>query len=168
MVRAGAVMVRVFAVLVGVMLAIAEPIPPASAQDRTPLLIEGTTTLYQRVLTRPGAVMHSVAGDAATAAPSEVPPLSLFFVYERRDVGGEQWLEIGAGTAGVIDGWIPASTAIDWRQTLVLAFTNPVNRDRALFFRDGDYLLNLIESESLVAETDQIREELNTGTLPTD
>lgn len=31
--------------------------PEAEAQARRPLLVEGTTTLYQRVITRPGATL---------------------------------------------------------------------------------------------------------------
>ena len=44
--------------------------PQAQAQDR-PLLVEGKTTLYQRVLSRPGATLHESPG--GTALEEAVP-----------------------------------------------------------------------------------------------
>ena len=37
--------------------------PLAFAAERAPLLLEGKKTLYQRVLTRPGAVLKREPGD---------------------------------------------------------------------------------------------------------
>ena len=58
---------------------------PALAQARTPLLIEGKTTLYQSVLTRPGVKIAEGVG-----APGTVPvqPFTPLYVYERMPVDG--------------------------------------------------------------------------------
>ena len=41
----------------------------AEAQQRRPMVIEGTTSLYQRVITRPGAQLAPRPGETARARP---------------------------------------------------------------------------------------------------
>jgi hypothetical protein len=106
----------------------------AEAQPRQPLLIEGTTTLYQRVITRPGAALSP----RPDVAGRPIPGFSVFYVYARRGEGEQAWLEVGEGMDGRIAGFIRAAQAIEWRHGMVLAFTNPAGRDRTLFFRDGE------------------------------
>lgn len=102
----------------------------ADAQPRQPLLIEGMTTLYQRVITRPGAALAPRPGETQGARP--VPGFSVFYVYARR----EGWIEVGETAQGRTEGWLRDAQAIPWRHTMILAFTNPAGRDRAMFFRD--------------------------------
>lgn len=117
------------------LLALLVALPPAAeAQTRQPLLIEGTTTLYQRVITRPGAMLSPRPG----AAGRPVPGFSVFYVYARDGQGQGAWLEVGETTAGRTVGFIQAERAIDWRHGMVLAFTNPAGRDRTMFFRDEE------------------------------
>ncbi|MEE8271485.1 MAG: vWA domain-containing protein [Alphaproteobacteria bacterium] len=146
---------------------VAVPWRGAIAQERTALLMDGKSSLYQRVLTRPGAAIH-VAPDGNAPASADVQPLSMFFVYDRRLADGSDWIEVGPASTGLPVGWMPAAMAIDWKQTLTVAFTNPVNRDRALFFRDRDYLLDLIESEMLVPTVDGYRDSVSRGAVPAD
>ena len=40
--------------------------PAAHAADRTPLLMEGKKTLYQRVITHPGASLYAGQGEGST------------------------------------------------------------------------------------------------------
>ncbi len=108
---------------------------PAEAQQRRqPLTIEGTTTLYQRVITRPGAALSP----RAEVAGRPVPGFSVFYVYGRGGEGANAWVEVGEGADGRTSGFIRAAQVIDWRHTMILAFTNPAGRDPVLFFRDGD------------------------------
>ncbi len=140
--------------------------PPGQAEARTPLLMPGTTSLWQRVLTRPGA--KAAAEPAGASAGPEIPALSMLFVYGRAKSGDADWIEVGTTPGGRTLGWIPAAEAIDWKQTMVVLFTNPVNRDRALFFKDADPLLGLMESPDAGARAAALRQAAETGALPQD
>jgi serine/threonine-protein kinase PpkA len=105
----------------------------AAAQARTPLLMEGKRSLYQRVIVRPGAMLLQGVG---AAAPRPVPGFSVFYVYDRQKVVNGQagdWVQVGRGADGHVDGWLPADKAIDWPHTMVAAFTNPSGRAPVLF-----------------------------------
>ncbi|MFE0752533.1 serine/threonine protein kinase [Inquilinus sp. NPDC058860] len=138
--------------------------PPAGA--RKPLLMAGTTSLWQRVLARPGARPSQVPG--GPPAEAEISPLTMLFVYARTAGDGGNWLEVGATSGGRTLGWLPEAEAIDWKQTLVVNFTNPVNRDRALFFKDSAPLLSIMEATDAEARTAALRQTAITGTLPPD
>jgi serine/threonine-protein kinase PpkA len=97
-----------------------------SAAERKALPMPGKTSLYQRVLTRPGAAVRE-APAAVSRRGAEIPPLSVFYVYGRRQLQGTDWLELGTAAADAAAGWLPAAQAIDWRQTLTLAFTRNAN-----------------------------------------
>lgn len=115
---------------------------PAMAAE--PLLMPGKQTLYQRVLTRPGAALVPQPG--ATDGTVQTP-FSVFYVYDRRTVGGQSWVAVGATAQGTVDGWLPADGVIDWKQTMVLAFTNPAGRARTLFFDERAPLVDLLEAD---------------------
>ena len=68
--------------------------PSAMAQARTPLLIEGKTTLYQKILTRPGAKLIDKPGASGGKA---LAPMSVLFVYGRKD----GLVEVGAASDGL-------------------------------------------------------------------
>ena len=138
----------------------------APAATRTPLLMPGTTSLWQRVLTRPGAKAAAEPGQAS--AGPEIPALSMLFVYGRAKSGDADWIEIGTTPGGQTLGWIPAAEAIDWKQTMVVLFTNPVNRDRALFFNADDPLLTLMEAPDAGARAAALRQAAETHALPPD
>jgi hypothetical protein len=104
---------------------------PALAQARTPLLMEGKTSLYQRVLTRPGAQLGAQPGGAAG---QPVPALSQYYVYERRPIDGAEWLAVGAGSRGTVDGWVRAEATLPWKSQMALVFTNPAARAPTLLF----------------------------------
>ena len=140
--------------------------PPAATADRTALSIPDKPGLYQRVLTRPDARLLTLPGGAAAPGPA-LPALSVLYVFDRRAVQGKDWIEVGAA-ADAAQGWIAAAQAIDWRQTLTLAFTRTSNRDPALFFRDHDRLTHLLEAEDLVPQVDRLRAEVKTGRFPAD
>lgn len=137
----------------------------AQAPKRTPLLIDGKQTLYQRVLTRPGAV---AAGEPGRTDGKALPPLSVLFVYKRADVGERIYLEVGAGSDGRTIGWVDAQNTIPWRHTMVMAFTNPANRDRVLFLRNRTDLMDLLQSDQLLAKAEAWRRAVAAGTLPPD
>ncbi len=139
---------------------------PAATADRTALSIADKPGLYQRVLTRPDARLLRLPGGAAAPGPV-LPALSVLYVFDRRAVQGKDWIEVGAA-ADAAQGWIAAAQAIDWRQTLTLAFTRTSNRDPALFFRDHDRLTHLLEAEDLVPQVDRLRAAVKTERFPAD
>ena len=108
-----------------------------------PLLMDGKKTLYQRVLTRPGAVLGPQPGEAGG---KPVPPLSQYYVYERKTVSGRDWIFVGAGSRGKIDGWLPAETTLPWQQQMALAFTNPAGRDRTLLFDKRESVADILKA----------------------
>jgi hypothetical protein len=117
---------------------------------RAPLLIPGKTTLFQRVIMRPGATLHAQP-NAPQGRP--VAGFTVAHVYARRD----GWIEIGREADGRADGWVREERAIDWRHTMVGAFTNPAGRERTMFLRDGDALRGLLASPSMTQDAVALR-----------
>lgn len=136
---------------------------PAWAQARVPLLIEGKKTLYQRVLTRPGAAIAAKPGDA-TGKPLE--PFSVFFVYERVQAEGKGWLLVGAASDGKTQGFLPEAATVPWRHMITLAFASPTTRERVLFFRERAGLTDFINGPDPAAEATRLLREITAkGTL---
>ncbi len=133
---------------------------PALARDRAPILMEGKKSLYQRVLTRPGAQLVAKPGEATGKA---VPAFSQYYVYERKSDAGKEWLEVGTGSRGKTDGWINAETTLPWKQQMALAFTNPAGRDRTLMFAKRDDVLALLKAPDPAAAVAPIRKAVEAG-----
>ena len=117
---------------------------------RQPLLIPGKTTLFQRVILRPGATLHAQPG-VAQGRPAA--GFSVAHVYARRD----GWIEIGREADGSVDGWVREERAIDWRHAMVGAFTNPAGRERAMFLREASGLRGLLASPQMAQEAAALR-----------
>jgi len=134
------------------------PIARADTAPAKPLLLPGKTTLYQRVLTRPGAMLVAKPGAAAGQA---VPPLSIFYVYGRaKDASGKDFVQVGANAAGLLSGWIAAAQTIEWKQSLVLSFANRAGRDRVLFFANEKPMLDIAEAGDAAAKVAALRKEI--------
>ncbi|PMY44210.1 VWA domain-containing protein [Pseudomonas chlororaphis] len=123
----------------------------ADGGDR-PLLMPGKKTLFQRVLSKPGAQVSSQPGAAPSGAA--LPAFSVLYVYQRKAVAGGSWLEVGAASDGQRDGWLPAEQVSDWKQSLVLKFTERSGRSPVMFLRDVSGL------ERFLANTAQARSAL--------
>lgn len=136
-----------------------------SSAAREALLMPGKTSLFQRVLTRPGAMLQAEPG---AARAQRLPPLSVFHVYARETHGGEDWLEVGAARRDGAQGWIRSDKAIDWKQTLSVAFKRSGEREPVLFFRDREALLSVIESETALAQIKKLRGDIAAGRNPED
>ncbi|MDJ0739039.1 MAG: vWA domain-containing protein [Gammaproteobacteria bacterium] len=115
---------------------------PGTAVAAQPLLMDGKQSLYQRVLSVPGARLHDgPAGGAGDA----VVPFTAYYVYARRG----DWVQVGTGRHGDTDGWLRAGDTIDWAQGLTVAFREADGRDRALLFRDAAALRDLAQNRDL-------------------
>lgn len=158
------------AILVAMVTAVVALAGAAEAQQpsggpRSPLLLEGKKTLFQRVLTRPEARPFDKPAGTAGAV---LPPMTALYVYARQTTGGAEWLEVGGSSDGKVMGWLKAEDTVPWRQTLTLAFTNPAGRERALFFRERDKLQGVLEANDRAAQAKKLRDEIIAGNnLPT-
>ncbi|WP_309138198.1 serine/threonine-protein kinase [Pseudomonas chlororaphis] len=124
----------------------------ADGGDR-PLLMPGKKTLFQRVLSKPGAQVSGQPGAAPSGAA--LPAFSVLYVYQRKAVAGGSWLEVGAASDGQRDGWLPAEQVSDWKQSLVLKFTERSGRSPVMFLREQSSL------ERFLADTAQARAALH-------
>lgn len=127
---------------------------------QSPLLQEGKKTLYQRVLTTPGCKLSASAGGTGG---TDQPAFSRFYVYERSQSNGVEWLHVGPDSYGTLSGWLPASCTVDWKMQLTLAFTNPANRDRLLFFSQRNQLEGILDAPDPVSHVAPIRAQLEQG-----
>ncbi|WP_437609534.1 vWA domain-containing protein [Erwinia sp. V71] len=122
-----------------------------AAESDKPLLQEGKKTLYQRVLTTPGCKLGQAAGDDKGELQ---PAFSSLYVYQKAEANGQSWVQVGPDSYGKTIGWLPQSCTVDWKMQLTLAFTNPANRDRLLFFKEKkslDDIFSAPDPVSLVA-----------------
>lgn len=150
-----------FALAASTLLALCMGSPLALADDK-PLIQEGKKTLFQRVLTTPGCTLSSSAGGAPGAAQ---PTFSRFYVYERAQAANAEWLKVGPDSFGKTVGWLPAACTTDWKMQLTLAFTNPANRDRLMFFKDRATLEGILDAPDPVSKVAPLRAKLKQGTL---
>lgn len=133
----------------------------ALAADK-PLLQDGKKTLFQRVLTTPGCHLSTAAGGPAGTAQ---PAFSRFYVYERASAGASQWLKVGPDSFGKTSGWLPADCTVDWKMQLTLAFTNPANRDRLMFFKERETLEGILDAPDPVSRVAPLRAKLKQNTM---
>ena len=119
------------------------PPPPVAEVDggQRPLLMAGKKTLFQRVLSKPGAKLSVEAGSAPGKA---LPAFSVLYVYQRKDIDGSPWVRVGAATDGRSDGWLPAAQVSDWKQSLVLKFTERSGRAPVMFLRQSGEVEKLL------------------------
>jgi serine/threonine-protein kinase PpkA len=112
----------------------------AHGSDR-PLLMANKKTLFQRVLSKPGAKFSTAAGGTGDEA---LPAFSVLYVYQRKIVNGREWLRLGASSDGRSDGWLPADHVSDWKQSLVLKFSERSGRAPVMFMREPTALERLL------------------------
>jgi serine/threonine-protein kinase PpkA len=138
---------RHVAVLAAILLGLATA---ARAADRQPLLQEGKKTLFQRVVTHPGAQLHAGPDEGAAVVKRDLKTFTVMYVYGRQ--GGR--LEVGvAGNAA--DGWLDAAAATPWPQAITMLFTERANRSPVLFFKDHQALLDTCTDSGLEAKLSQ-------------
>lgn len=122
-----------------------------------PLKQEGKQTLFQRVLSTPDCVLSANAGKADG---KKIPAFSRYYVYARQQVNNQEWLQVGPDEFGKTVGWLESSCAVPWNIQMTLTFTNPIERDRLLFFKDKTALENVVSADKKVDIVKQIREDL--------
>ena len=117
---------------------------PLVSSALEPLKQTGKTTLYQRVLSTPTCELKKNINDTTGQS---VPAFSRYYVYERKNENNQEWLNVGPDSYGKTVGWINNSCTVAWNMQLTLVFTNPVERDPLLFFKDKASLSTIVDSD---------------------
>lgn len=125
----------------------------AWSAERRPLLQEGKKTLFQRVVTHPGAKLYAGPEDGAKVVRPDVKTFTALYVYAKQ---GSR-LEVGAAS-NAADGWIDAAAATPWPQAITMLFTPRSNRDPVLFFRDHQAILSTCMANDLADKLRQYHE----------
>ncbi|MGG7567331.1 VWA domain-containing protein [Rhodovulum sp. DZ06] len=125
----------------------------ALAADRLPKLVEGKTTIYQRVLAKDEASLFAAPGGARKAGITPFQPL---YVYDRKD----GWIEVGRGVASGPEGWAKADDMVEWKQNIVVSFANPAGRERQIFFEDAPALEEVVQHEAAISMARELRRKL--------
>ncbi|MGR3565349.1 MAG: vWA domain-containing protein [Heliomarina sp.] len=131
-----------------------------AAQDGDrPLLREGRETVYQRVLTRPGATLLDARDGEELRVYPAFQPLYVF-------AAEPGWVQVGPSVSAPPEGWVTEDSVVEWKQNIVAAFTNPAGRERQILFESEERLRDLMEHEALREMQDQILQEIETGEVP--
>jgi serine/threonine-protein kinase PpkA len=120
----------------------------ASAQQCKPLLIPGKRSLYQQVITHPGANLYASAGKSAPIVEVRIKPFTVFYVYDRTSADDMEWLKVGPSSSCETIGWVKEDKISEWRQALTLVFTEREGRHPVLFFKDLENLDEVAGSAS--------------------
>ncbi|NWE24459.1 serine/threonine-protein kinase [Pseudomonas gingeri] len=122
-----------------------EAAPGEADGGNRPLLMAGKKTLFQRVLSQPGAQLYSSPGGQQDKV---LPAFSVLYVYQRKSVDGADWLRVGAASDGRSAGWLPGAKVSEWKQSLVLKFTERSGRAPVMFLRQSSDLDRLLADPS--------------------
>lgn len=117
---------------------------PMSVHAETPLVMDGKTSLFQRVLTRSETPRRSAPGGTANSRIEALAPL---YVFETLSEGGVEWLRVASDIKGTDAFWIRREDSYVWNQNIVLTFERHGDLDRMLLFRDADDVFAVVESE---------------------
>lgn len=133
-----------------------------------PLYQDGKSRLYKRILLRNDVPQRPQPNAAADGPVADA--LKAYYVFEERDVDGQQWLRLSPTVTGKADFWALQAGTTPWRQAIVLKFTTLGSVDRLLFFRDDDAVYDVIESEDPSYDADLLRrdaeEAIRSGEVP--
>ena len=141
----------------------------SAAQQCKPLLIPNKKTLFQRVISHPGANLYVSADESSPLVQTRVTPFTVFYVYERTSSDGADWLRVGPSSRCQLSGWINGAFVSEWRQSLTLIFTERSARKPVLFFNSLDSLEQVAGSASPGQEADQLTAQftaIKSGSLP--
>ncbi|MBV9758035.1 MAG: VWA domain-containing protein [Alphaproteobacteria bacterium] len=150
--RPPGLLILTVALLAASMAAAEQPIPTG----RAPLPVQGKHLLYQRVITRPGAMLAPSAG-AEGAQPT--PGFDVFYVYGRQN----GWIEVGRSTDGRVAGWVAEDRTIEWKHAMVAEFANPANRSPVLFLRTAQDERDLLLDRNPAAAAERLRHAADAG-----
>lgn len=135
------------------------PLPGEAA----PLLQDGKKSLYQRVISHPGAVLRQSADAASAVVKDKIVPFTVFYVYER--AGG--WLRVGTGLSEP-QGWLEEARSTAWNQSLTLLFAPRAGRDPVLFFKTENALKALCSASDMEKQLANLLTQAAAGKMAAD
>ncbi len=141
----------------------------SAAQQCKPLLIPNKKTLFQRVISHPGANLYVSANESSPLVQMRVKPFTVFYVYQRTTSDGNAWLRVGPSSNCQLSGWIKDAFVSEWRQSLTLLFTERSARKPVLFFKSLNALEQVAGSASPGQAADQLTAKftaIKSGNLP--
>ncbi|MBQ7456344.1 MAG: VWA domain-containing protein [Desulfovibrio sp.] len=112
---------------------------------KSPLPLPGKSSVYQRVVSHPGAVLYA-GPEAGAQKLVSLRTFTVLYIYGR---SGDK-IEVGVNTTGA-DGWIDANLVTEWPQAITMLFTDRMGRDPVLFFKTHDDLVKTCQAESVSA-----------------
>lgn len=109
--------------------------------EETPLLIDGSKSLYRRVLTTPDCELKDAA---AANGGTKIPAFSRYYIYEENSNA----VRVGPDTTGKNNKkWLDKSCVVDWKVQTALLFSNPADRNRAPIFAKKEDLMSIIDAD---------------------
>ncbi|MCP4627706.1 MAG: VWA domain-containing protein [bacterium] len=151
-----------YAAVTGLMYLSLSWVQSAPAQQCKPLLIPGKRSLFQQVITHPGANLYASAGRSAQMLEAKVKPFTVFYVYERTTADDTDWLKVGLSSSCEFSGWVREDKISEWRQALTLVFTERQGRRPVLFFKNLADLDRLAGSASPSEDAIQLASQFET------
>lgn len=122
-----------------------------SSASAAPLLQQGKKTLFQRVVSHPGAALLAEPKADGAVMRKSVVPFTVLYVYDRKDA----YIQVGASTTQP-EGWMEAAKATDWNQSLTLLFTPRTGRAPVLFFKTETGLNELCAAPDMEKRLDAL------------
>ncbi|MDR2353479.1 MAG: hypothetical protein LBF22_10055, partial [Deltaproteobacteria bacterium] len=115
---------------------------PVAYSQRKPLLVEGKTSIFQRLITHPGAIPHSSPGGPESGSP--LISFSPLYVYSMKFEEGNRWYEVGPDTKGSSLFWLNFEYVTLWNNNMTAMFAQKAGRPQSvMFFKNVDYLQKL-------------------------
>ena len=118
--------------------------------EAAPLIQEGKKTLFQRVVSHPGATLYAKPDQKGKSLRS-LTPFTVLYVYGQ----SKGWLQVGTGTQQP-EGWIEAGRSTPWNQSLTLLFSPRTGRDPVLFFMEEKGLNDVCQAVDMEQRLDKL------------
>lgn len=128
-----------------------------------PLLQEGKKSVFQRLVTHPGAKLYAGADANARVLKDPLTTFTVMYIYGKE---GNR-LKVGAGSDRA-DGWVNADEITEWPQAITMVFTDRTGRDPVLFFRDHNGLEQVCRLDNLGQVLGEYRAQARGGKLAAD
>lgn len=146
--------------------------PASSSERRKPVKISDESPLPLRVLTRAMSSLYKGPSEESGVVQSNLPTFAPYFVYTRP--GGEDramergWYEVGTDNRGAVVGWLKTADVFEWKQTMVVSYTHPENRQPVLLFDSKEKVAELLEKtpEERGAEAQGLYKTIDSGIIP--
>ncbi|MEL6677807.1 MAG: vWA domain-containing protein, partial [Pseudomonadota bacterium] len=147
--------------LVAALAAGVAPLSPLPAVAERAQPVEGRESLFQRVLTRRGAVLLETPDGAEIESP---PPFTAYYVY------GEEgnYTRVGNRIEDGALGYVSTEELVPWNTAIVATFNNRAAQDRGreLLFDSEDALKAVLQDEDVSSAIAFLRERAAAGNAP--